>query len=159
MVLALLVSCKQQTTTNTAEGNDINEIDYITVGMKIDDKDVVSADQMASHYKGMKVGDTLTSKMVAKVDEVCQMKGCWMTLNLEDDNQVMVKFKDYGFFVPKDIAGKDVIVNGLAYVEEVSVDDQRHYAKDAGKTEDEIEAITAPKKTYAFEADGVLIKK
>ena len=81
-----------------------------------------------------------------------------MTLNLKDGQQVMVKFKDYGFFVPKDIAGKEVIVNGKAFVEEVSVEDQRHYAEDAGKTEEEIAAISSPKKTFSFEADGVLIK-
>ena len=86
------------------------------------------------------------------------MKGCWMTLNMADGNQVMVKFKDYGFFVPKDIAGKEVIINGKAFVEEVSVGDQKHYAEDAGKSAEEIAAITAPKKTFSFEADGVLIK-
>jgi len=97
--------------------------------------------------------------MVAKVDEVCQSKGCWMKLNLEDGNQVMVKFKDYGFFMPKDIAGKEVIINGIAFVDEMSVEDQRHYAEDAGKSEDEIQAIKSPKKTYSFEADGVLLKQ
>ena len=69
----------------------------------------------------------------------------------------MVKFKDYGFFMPKDIAGKEVIINGKAYVEEVSVDEQRHYAEDAGKTKEEIAKITEPKRTFSFEADGVLI--
>jgi len=61
--------------------------------------------------------------------------------------------------VPKDIAGKEVIVNGLAYVKETSVEEQRHYAEDAGKSEEEIATITSPKKSYAFEADGVLIKE
>ena len=59
--------------------------------------------------------------------------------------------------MPKNIADKDVIVNGKAYVTEVSVDEQRHYAEDAGKTEEEIAAITEPKRTLSFEADGVLL--
>jgi hypothetical protein len=105
----------------------------------------------------MNVGDSINSKMVAKVNEVCQAKGCWMTLNLGDGDEVMVKFKDYGFFVPKDIAGKEVIINGKAFVNEVSVDEQRHYAEDAGKSKEEIALITEPKKTYSFEADGVLL--
>jgi hypothetical protein len=71
----------------------------------------------------------------------------------------MVKFKDYGFFMPKNIAGKEVIVNGKAFVSEVSVEEQRHYAEDAGKSEDEIAAITEVKRTYTFEADGVLLKE
>ena len=59
--------------------------------------------------------------------------------------------------MPKDITGQEIIVNGKAYVEEMSVEDQRHFAEDGGKSAEEIAAITAPKRTLAFEADGVLI--
>jgi hypothetical protein len=69
----------------------------------------------------------------------------------------MVKFKDYGFFVPRDIAGREVVVNGIAFVGEMSIEDQQHYAKDAGKTAEEIAAIGSIRKAYGFEADGVLI--
>ena len=158
LLLMLLVSCKEQTKTNTTEVEDTAAIAYTAVGLQINDADALSSEQMSDNFEGLKVGDTLNTKMVAKVDAVCQAKGCWMTLNLENGNQVMVKFKDYGLFVPKDIAGKEVIVNGLAFVEEVSVDEQRHYAEDAGKSAEEIAAITTPKKTFSFEADGVLIK-
>ena len=82
-----------------------------------------------------------------------------MKLKLENGEEAMVKFKDYGFFMPKDIAGKEVIVNGLAFIEEMSVEEQKHYAEDAGESKEVIAAITAPKKTYRFEADGVLLKK
>ncbi len=41
----------------------------------------------------------------------------------------------------------------------MSVEDQRHYAEDAGKGEDEIAAITEVETTLSFEADGVLVKK
>jgi len=44
-------------------------------------------------------------------------------------------------------------------VEEVSIDEQRHYAEDAGKSAEEIASITVPKRTYSFEADGVLVVK
>jgi hypothetical protein len=71
--------------------------------------------------------------------------------------EAMVKFKDYGFFIPKDIAGQEVIVDGVAFIEEVSVEDQRHFAEDAGKTTEEIAAITEPKRTLSFTSSGVLI--
>ena len=71
----------------------------------------------------------------------------------------MVKFKDYGFFVPKDIEEKEVVIHGKAFVAEVSVEEQRHYAEDNGKSEAEIAEITLPKRTLSFLADGVLIKK
>ncbi len=73
------------------------------------------------------------------------------------EDEAMVRFKDYGFFMPKDISGKEIIAEGKAYVEEMSVEDQRHYAEDGGATPEEIAAITEPKRTLAFEAHGVLI--
>ena len=130
---------------------------HANFGKKIVADDAIASKSMAAHYSTMQQGDSIDSKMKAKVIDVCQAKGCWMTLNLNDGKEVMVKFKDYGFFVPKDIAGKEVIVNGKAFIDEVSVDEQRHYAEDAGKSAEEIASITAPKRTYSFEADGVLI--
>ena len=114
---------------------------------------------MASHYQTMNVGNRIPSKIKAKVNSVCQAKGCWMRLDLEDGNEVMVKFKDYGFFMPKDITGQEVVINGNAYVTEVSVNEQRHYAEDAGETTEEIALIIEPKRTFSFEADGVLLKQ
>ncbi|WP_459211727.1 DUF4920 domain-containing protein [Aquimarina rhabdastrellae] len=113
---------------------------------------------IAEKYNTLKAGDTLSIAFESTVNSVCQAKGCWMKLALEDDKHVMVKFKDYGFFVPKDIADKNVVVQGKAYVSEMSVDEQKHFAKDAGKSEEEIAAITAPKRTYSFMAEGVLVK-
>ncbi len=127
-------------------------------GMLIDENNVISAVEMSEKYASMKTADTLQTKFVATVTDVCQSKGCWMRLELQDGQETMVRFKDYGFFMPKDITGKEVIVNGLAFVEEMSVKDQKHYAKDGGKSEEEIAKITAPKKTLGFEADGVLLK-
>ncbi len=149
--LFFLNSCKQKAEAQS------NEVVYKSFGKEIISKDAMKASSMAPHYKTMQVGDSIDTKMIAKVASVCQEKGCWMRLDLEDGNEVMVKFKDYGFFMPKDIAGKNVIVNGKAFIEEVSVADQRHYAEDAGKTAEEIASITKPKKTLSFEADGVLL--
>jgi hypothetical protein len=81
-----------------------------------------------------------------------------MKVQLESNEEVFVRFKDYGFFVPKDAAGKRVVMNGAAFFEEMSVEDQRHYAEDEGASEDELALITSPKKTLRFEADGVLIE-
>lgn len=151
LLVSFLISCK------TDKENKKN-LAYTSIGKEIIADDALSAERMNEHYKGMSVGDTINSKMTATVEEVCQAKGCWMKLKLDDGEQVMVKFKDYGFFMPIDITGKEVIVNGIAFVDEMSVDDQKHYAQDGGESTDVIDAITEPKKTYSFEADGVLLK-
>ena len=94
-----------------------------------------------------------------KVAAVCQMKGCWM--NIVSDNpskpETMVKFKDYGFFVPKDMSGKTVLMKGHGYMEMTSVEELRHMAEDAGKSKEEIEAITSPKEEFKFLATGVIM--
>lgn len=158
LVLSLTVACKKDQNQTESVSETQEEVSYQSFGNEIIADDALSAERMAVHYEGMRVGDTINSKMIATVDEVCQAKGCWMKLNLANGEQVMVKFKDYGFFMPKDIAGKEVIVNGIAFVNEMSVDEQQHYAEDSGKSAEEVAAITAPQKTYSFEADGVLLK-
>jgi hypothetical protein len=101
--------------------------------------------------------DSAQVKLVGKATEVCQSKGCWMTMATADGKQMRVRFKDYGFFVPKDISGKTVVINGWAHRETVPVSDLRHYATDAGKSEKEVAAITKPEQQLNFEADGVLV--
>ena len=133
------------------------KIEYVSFGKEIITDDAIASSSMLSHYKNMNTNDSINSKMKGTVTKVCQAKGCWMTLDLGDGNEVMVKFKDYSFFVPKDIVGKAVVVNGKAYVKEVPVEVLQHYAEDAGKSAEDIVAITKPKKTFSFEADGVLI--
>jgi hypothetical protein len=81
-----------------------------------------------------------------------------MDLKSGDSSTLRVTFKDYGFFVPKDAAGKQAVVQGIAKIEETSVADLKEYAKDAGKSTEEIEAIKEPKKELVFEATGVIIK-
>ncbi|NMH86507.1 DUF4920 domain-containing protein [Flavivirga algicola] len=161
VIICVLVlnSCKNKSEEKLEIIPKTEDIVYTSFGKEIIADDAIAATSMAYHYKTMNAGDSINSKMIAKVTGVCQAKGCWMTLNLDDNKEVMVKFKDYGFFVPKDIAGKEVIVNGKAYIKEIPVDELKHYAEDAGKSAEAIEAITASKRTYSFEADGVLLKQ
>ena len=93
----------------------------------------------------------------ARVTDVCQMKGCWMKLDIGNKNEVMVNFKDYAFFVPKDIKGKDVIVSGEAHARIISIDELKHYARDRGDSETIIEAIEKPKEIYSLTAKGVIL--
>ncbi|MCB2376856.1 DUF4920 domain-containing protein [Hymenobacter sp. BT635] len=102
--------------------------------------------------------DSAQVKLVGTAQEVCQAKGCWLTMTTADGRPMRVRFKDYAFFVPKDISGKTVVVNGWAHREEVPVEDLRHYAKDAGKSDKEVAAITQPEEQLNFEADGVLVQ-
>lgn len=160
MLIALVFSCKNETkeTPEVKNVEETQEIAYASFGDKIEADGAMSASEMAEKYKSLAVGDTIQTKVTAKINEVCSKKGCWMKLDLGESEEMMVRFKDYGFFMPLNAEG-EVVVNGKAYVTETSVDELRHYAEDAGKSKEEIEAITAPKRTLAFEANGVLLKE
>lgn len=106
--------------------------------------------------KNMK-NDKFEGKIQGKVTEVCQEKGCWMKVDQGNGQTLMVKFKDYGFFMPKNIVGKEVVLEGEAVVKEVSVKQQQHYAKDAGKKDEEVKKIKRAKKEVQFVAAGVLV--
>ena len=132
----------------------IESTTYLSYGAQFDVSEVYKSEEFTNIMVGLT--DTIQVTMRGMVSDVCSKKGCWMTLPLSNGEELMVRFKDYGFFVPTDASG-EVIVNGLAYVSETSVSDLRHYAEDAGASSAEIEAITEPKITYSFMADGVLL--
>ena len=98
-------------------------------------------------------------KIEGEILSSCPMKGCWMRISVEKDT-VLVRFKDYGFFVPKSgIEGKSTIINGSLSVDTLSIAQLQHYAEDAGKSKKEIALISKPEITISFLADGVVIKE
>lgn len=105
------------------------------------------------------MGDQKTAEMkiTGEVVEVCKKKGCWMTLKTPTGEAMRITFKDYAFFMPMDIVGKKVALDGIAKKQTISVETLRHYAEDAHKSAAEVAKITAPKKELAFEAKGVVI--
>ncbi len=126
-------------------------------GEKFDYSQPESAMAVLEKYQNLKPGDTIQTTFSSSVNSVCVKKGCWMRLKLDENEESLVRFKDYGFFVPKDIKGETAVVHGKLFVNQTSVEDLKHYAEDAGKSEDEIAAITEPKLEFAFEADGVYL--
>lgn len=160
VLLLVATACKSEKTDKSeAKNAEVVAENYSSFGDKINDESVMTSDEMLAKFENMNVGDTINAKFASTINEVCSKKGCWMKLPLGSETETMVRFKDYGFFMPLDAAEKEVIVAGKAFVKETSVDELRHYAEDAGKTEEEIALITEPKKEFAFEANGVLMKK
>lgn len=137
----------------------INTNDYALFGEKFEAKKVLSNKEMLKKYKALKKGDSITVTFKSNIKEVCKKKGCWMKMDLTENNDSFIRFKDYGFFVPLNADNSEAIITGIAYIDVVTVEELKHYAKDAGKSQAEINKITKPEITYAFKATGVLIKK
>ena len=159
LALSFAIACKPSTEpNNTPEAQEASQDGkYESFGEVITDEDMITYDALLS---ALDTVEEYEGKVMGTVEGVCQAKGCWMNIVSSSDSTAMfVKFKDYGFFMPKDIAGKEVIMRGRAYKEETSVEELRHYAEDEGKSAEEVAAITEPVVELKFMADGVLLVK
>ena len=142
--------------TTITFGLSAQKTEWQSVGKKIKEKNSVEVTQFAKNFSSE---TPVNTKLTGEVESVCTVKGCWMKLKLADGKSMRVSFKDYGFFMPKDIVGKTVVIEGEAKVKVTPVDELKHYAEDAGKTKEEIAKITEAEKSLGFVADGVLIKQ
>jgi len=90
------------------------------------------------------------------VFEVCQQKGCWMTIG-DGQESIRVTFENYGFFVPKDAAGATATLEGLFTVETIPEATAKHYAAETpgGKPD----SIHGDQKELSFVATGVRLTR
>lgn len=157
-ILSIMACSKNTNITQNQNKQNIDISNYEVFGDSFSTNGLLTKEEMLKKYQAMEVGDSLNVVFQSEVKSVCQKKGCWMKLDL-GDAESFVRFKDYSFFVPMDGTGTQAIVKGTAYKEETSIAALKHYAQDAGKSKEEIDAITKPKVEYTFKADGVLMKK
>lgn len=101
-------------------------------------------------YKGQNI------LMAGTVKKVCQMSGCWFEM-ADGTEKVRITMKDYGFTVPKDIVDKSVKVVGIMEQKELPAKVVKHYMKDEGLPQSEIDKVKEPKKVFEFVASGVTL--
>ena len=87
-----------------------------------------------------------------RISDVCQRKGCWVVLR-DGGEQVRVRFHDYAFFLPTDVAGSEAFVEGLVNVEELSQKAARHYATES--VDGDPDSIAGPQREVGLTATGV----
>jgi hypothetical protein len=166
-ILLMFLACGQQSSTRekkdsieqsaetSTEEKKLSILTDDQFGQSFENKEVKKAEDMLKIYQDLSLGDTIQVQFQSQVQSVCVRKGCWMKLDLPEDMNVHVTFKDYGFFVPKDSKGHEMVVRGRAFIEETDVEMLKHYAEDAGKNREDIAAINSPKLNYRFIAEGV----
>ena len=96
-------------------------------GSKVIESGAISISELPALLKSK---DTVAVKIKAKALSSCASKGCWMTLKIDEKNKAFVKMKDYGFFVPMAISGKNVVLDGIAFIKTTTVEELKHYAED-----------------------------
>jgi hypothetical protein len=90
----------------------------------------------------------------ARVSEVCQKKGCFFIAK-DGDATVRVSFKDYSFFVPTNISGRDVTLVGELRQVELSEEQAAHLEEDMGSADVDV----APGPQFEIVASAVRIPK
>ena len=124
-------------------------------GEKITADGAIAVDDLSAALAN--ADDKIDTKIIGKVTDVCPKKGCWISLETSDSTKVFVKMKDYGFFVPLEMIGKTIVLDGSAKLKTTSVEELQHYAEDAKKSKEEIAAITEPETEIRFTANGILV--
>ncbi len=141
-------------------------ISIISCSNNIKEKQIFGDQNITEEGKisGLELLNTLASndsaqvKVEAKINSICQKKGCWMYVDLGDTTEMLVRFKDYEFFVPMDATDKTAMIEGMAKVDTLSVEWQKHLKEDANASQEEIDAISEPKIMFSIaEATGVII--
>lgn len=140
LVLVNLFSIKQLSAASQSFGETFtNKAQKIQIAQIKDSKDIES--------------DKLFH-LEAKVEKVCEKKGCWMFLT-DGKERIRVTFKDYSFFVPLSLEGKTIQTEGIIKKVRRSIADQKHFLKDEGKSESEIAKVTKDLHIFEFEAYSV----
>jgi hypothetical protein len=151
---AVVLACNTATVPANAQDKTA-QANVKTYGEAISADGAISTAELA---KVMSEKTEYTTKVEGEVITSCAVKGCWMDMKMADGSTMKVRFKDYGFFVPKTgLEGKRAVIQGTATREVVDVATLKHYAEDAGKSKEEIAKITEPQNKLMFLADGVLI--
>ncbi len=123
-------------------------------GLVINETNTISIVELE---KQLQTEKQFAGKVKGKVVSICQEEGCWTKLANADGGNIMIRFKDHKFFVPKEINGKEVVLDGFAKKSITSVKILKHYAQDAGKSDEEIAKITEPKNEIIFTASRVMV--
>lgn len=163
--IVLVSACKNNTnegaektdgqTDSTAVEASAESVENHYFGDSINEEGVVEISNLLAMMDGQ---DSVKVKLSGVVNSSCQKKGCWMKMDMGNGEEMRVSFRDYGFFVPTNLGGESAVIEGIAFIDTIDVPFLKHLAEDAGKSQEEIDAITEPEISVNFTADGVIIK-
>jgi hypothetical protein len=116
----------------------------------------IPAAQVASLFS---TSDTVQAIISGEISASCKHSGCWMDMDMGAGNSVHVTFEEEKFTIPLDAAGKKTVAQGMVIREMIPVETLQNYAREEGKSEEEVALITEPVWAYEMIATGVLIEE
>ncbi len=150
-ITAFFISC------SSVEVTEVTSVNYDYFGDTID---VAKTTKLSDILIQMESGaDSVVAIFSAPITSICQKKGCWMELDIGNGENALVRFEDYGFFVPMNAVGELAILEGAMKIDTLSVEWLKHQASDAGKSDSLIASITDFEVSYSILASGVALKQ
>jgi hypothetical protein len=152
-----LASCDNNAASNN-ESATANEVASKSYGVAFEDKGAITPDSMDAYVRS---GKEFNGVVTGTIENVCQAAGCWADFKLKNGNLVKVMFRTAEgdeITIPKDAMGKTMTVNGVGFTDTISIEKQKHLAKDENKSAEEIAAIKEVKIKTGFTASGVIVK-
>jgi hypothetical protein len=155
LLILVAVSCTQ-TQQQPGKTGEVSKSSTGNFGNEFSGNNAIPVTQAAGIFSG---SDTVAITISGKIAASCKHSGCWMDLDMGNGETIHVTFKDEAFTIPVDAAGKSAIAEGIAIRELIPVETLQNYAREEGKSDEEVAAITKPVYAYEFIADGVLIEE
>ncbi len=145
VVLLILAGCGSANTDLRSES------DAEFYGDQVEANEFLTADVVLNSAADLSGTDVAVQGVIR---EVCQKAGCWLLLESENDRllRIHVPRNDdgaYAYTLPKDISGREVLVEGRLFEKELSEAEQAHYSEE-GNTQ-------AQEREYRIEARGVVV--
>ncbi|MBL4677800.1 MAG: DUF4920 domain-containing protein [Mucilaginibacter sp.] len=99
-----------------------------------------------------------TTAIVGKVLKVKKEQGGWFNIDAGNGRIIEAHFADYNIKLPTAIAGRIVIIEGVAQ-RQLIADDAQHLAGDTATGKKQHQAKVNPKERITFEVQGLMIDK
>jgi hypothetical protein len=117
---------------------------------------ILAVDEVAAHakqYAGKRI------RVQGAVAQVCKKRGCWLTLSSADTARTLFIKLPYPLkkAFPQAAIGQRAEVVGRFAVQQVPAEAARHFRRDAGASEAEVDRITGPQTLLRIKAPAIRI--
>lgn len=137
---------------------DVSKVSRYGEPMKMPEAKTVCIEDVLDHPKAY---DGKMIRMCGRVESVCAVRGCWLKLTGKSQRDtVFVKFTCpvKGRLIPMEAVGHPAVVEGTLTATEISQEEARHYAEDAGRSPAEIARIVGPQQQLRMKSPVAMIQ-
>jgi hypothetical protein len=99
-----------------------------------------------------------SAAITGKIIKVTREKGGWFILDADSGRTISARFKNYKVTLPAAIAGRQVIISGVATKQFIAADLQQ-FAGDTAAGKKQHQVKTDPKRRLLFEVVGLMVNK